>query len=376
MASLLSSPRDEFSLSTDEEERWRNTADTFLLALNPKTKVCLLTSGGTAVPLEHRTVRYVDNFSTGGRGAGMCEALLEEGYAVIFLHRQNSKYPFLHRLDSSSSPDAALRGFMTGGADSEAYLKQFHSEVEDVASAASKASDGGRRLLSVPFTTVFEYLALLRVFSQALGGTSCSSKKEASGGGSGVGSCALVVLAAAVSDFFIPKAQMATDKIQSGGGGASSAGLTVEFSRVPKMLGLLKSEWAPQSMVVSFKLETNENVLLAKAAGALRDYGVDLVAANNLANYREKVTLVTRDRSISSEPPRVLAASVKGDEVEPAPVANVSTVVVSTSSSPAGGGAGAGGSGKPRPIEFLLTSAIVAVHDSHMEAATAKAPGR
>jgi len=289
---------------------------------------------------------------------------------------------------------------MTGGSDSEAYLKQFHSEVEAVASAASKASDGGRRLLSVPFTTVFEYLALLRVFSQALGGTTAaaaagrqiaiddtvastspSSKEVVSGGGSGgVGSRALVVLAAAVSDFFIPKARMATDKIQSGGGGggASSAGLTVQFSSVPKMLGLLKSEWAPQATVVSFKLETNENVLLAKAAGALRDYGVDLVAANNLATYREKVTLVTRDRSTTSEPPRVLAASVKGDEVEPVPVANVTTVVVSTSSSSsaAGGGDGTGGSGEPRPIECLMTSVFVAVHETHMETAAAKASGR
>ncbi len=31
--------------------------------------VVLVTSGGTAVPLERQTVRFLDNFSTGSRGA-------------------------------------------------------------------------------------------------------------------------------------------------------------------------------------------------------------------------------------------------------------------------------------------------------------------
>lgn len=32
-------------------------------------RVVLVTSGGTAVPLERQTVRFLDNFSTGSRGA-------------------------------------------------------------------------------------------------------------------------------------------------------------------------------------------------------------------------------------------------------------------------------------------------------------------
>ena len=31
--------------------------------------VALVTSGGTTVPLERRTVRFIDNFSSGNRGA-------------------------------------------------------------------------------------------------------------------------------------------------------------------------------------------------------------------------------------------------------------------------------------------------------------------
>lgn len=41
----------------------------FLKKLNGESKVVLVTSGGTAVPLEKQTVRYLDNFSTGSRGA-------------------------------------------------------------------------------------------------------------------------------------------------------------------------------------------------------------------------------------------------------------------------------------------------------------------
>src|SRR6202012_4929389 len=57
-------------------------------------KVVLVTSGGTTVPLENQTVRYIDNFSAGTRGATSAEYFLEAGYAVIFLHRQFSLLPY------------------------------------------------------------------------------------------------------------------------------------------------------------------------------------------------------------------------------------------------------------------------------------------
>jgi hypothetical protein len=36
-------------------------------------RVAVVTSGGTTVPLERRTVRFLDNFSTGLRGASLAE---------------------------------------------------------------------------------------------------------------------------------------------------------------------------------------------------------------------------------------------------------------------------------------------------------------
>jgi phosphopantothenate-cysteine ligase len=56
--------------------------------------VAVVTSGGTTIPLEKNTVRFIDNFSTGSRGAASVEYLIRLGYAVIFLHRPGCVMPF------------------------------------------------------------------------------------------------------------------------------------------------------------------------------------------------------------------------------------------------------------------------------------------
>lgn len=50
-------------------------------------KIVLVSSGGTTVPLEQLTVRFIDNFSSGNRGAASTESFLEHEYHVIFLYR-------------------------------------------------------------------------------------------------------------------------------------------------------------------------------------------------------------------------------------------------------------------------------------------------
>eukprot|EP00301_Raphidiophrys_heterophryoidea_P003831 c11714_g1_i1.p1 GENE.c11714_g1_i1~~c11714_g1_i1.p1 ORF type:complete len:218 (+),score=61.37 c11714_g1_i1:429-1082(+) len=125
----------------------------------------------------------------------------------------------------------------------------------------------------VYFQSVHEYLFLLQAAACAL--------KPA-------GNRAIVLLAAAVSDFYIPESQMHTDKIQS-----STSGLQLNLHNVPKVLSLLTKTWAPNALVISFKLETNQNILIAKAAQALIKYGVDCVVANVLGQHQQRVTLVT-----------------------------------------------------------------------------------
>lgn len=51
---------------------------------------------------------------------------------------------------------------------------------------------------------------------------------------------------------------------------------------MPKVLGTLRKEWCPEAFAVSFKLETDEGLLLQKAQGAIDRYGVHSVVANLL----------------------------------------------------------------------------------------------
>jgi phosphopantothenate---cysteine ligase (ATP) len=61
--------------------------------VSPSRRLVLVTSGGTTVPLENQTVRFIVNFSAGTRGATSAEYFLQQGYAVIFFHRQFSLLP-------------------------------------------------------------------------------------------------------------------------------------------------------------------------------------------------------------------------------------------------------------------------------------------
>ena len=141
----------------------------------------------------------------------------------------------------------------------------------------------------------------------------------------------MLLLAAAVSDFYIPQSELPQHKIQSGGGGgktrgggkkrgrgeetsaaAADGGLTVNLRGVPKVLGKITEEWAPEALLVSFKLETNPNILMAKATGAIIKYGVDVVCANLLQSYKREMTIVTRQRN-GARPKVVACGPLRGD---------------------------------------------------------------
>ncbi|GLE01312.1 hypothetical protein PINS_up010142 [Pythium insidiosum] len=65
--------------------------------------VAVVTSGGTTVPLERNTVRFLDNFSTGSRGAASVEYFLSLGYAVVYLYRPGSVAPFARHIQVSKA---------------------------------------------------------------------------------------------------------------------------------------------------------------------------------------------------------------------------------------------------------------------------------
>ncbi|KAI7727656.1 hypothetical protein M8C21_003447, partial [Ambrosia artemisiifolia] len=120
----------------------------------PRRVVCV-TSGGTTVPLEQRCVRYIDNFSSGHRGATSTEYFLKSGYSVIFLYRRGTCQPYCRSL-----PDDPLLECFKLTSDSSIQVQESHAEAVKNAIRGHHDAVTGGYLLKLPFTTIFEYLQL------------------------------------------------------------------------------------------------------------------------------------------------------------------------------------------------------------------------
>lgn len=218
------------------------------------------TSPGPALTQSlHLRVRFLDNFSAGTRGAASAEHFLRTGrYAVIFLHRQHSLQPFsrhyshstnpfLDLLDIVDEPDASRRtepgapAHEQDGNDQHLFprIPPMHSpptspslqhrtlpDFGNALSAEAQPPNGPtiqiqpphlapmlsllksyklvkslNLLHSIHFTTVSDYLWLLRGISRVM-----SQTKDQQG--HPLGKRGMYYLAAAVSDFFIPYTRM------------------------------------------------------------------------------------------------------------------------------------------------------------------------
>ena len=163
-------------------------------------------------------------------------------------------------------------------------------------------------LMTITFETVDDYLHKLQLCSEAI---------------SVAGPLSLVYLAAAVSDFYIPKEKQAVHKIQSRDYGiksqaststttsdeAISSGeenimmvqsdntLSLTLYPVPKVIPTLVNEWCPNAFIVSFKLETDPSILRQKSVIAMEKNNVRLVIGNELATRYEKVFILSRGGS-------------------------------------------------------------------------------
>ncbi|KAK3174221.1 hypothetical protein OEA41_001465 [Lepraria neglecta] len=254
--------------------------------------VVLVTSGGTTVPLENQTVRFIDNFSAGTRGATSAEYFLEAGYAVIFLHRQFSLLPYSRHYSHSTN---CFLDFMTEGQNGEVVVNPGYQQKMLGVLRKYNAARRENKLLILPFTTITEYLWELREIATLM---------------RPLGPKALFYLAAAVSDFFLPKDRISEHKIQSSENkepmangssdpetsGSTPAGqgkqLKIDLDPVPKFLKSLVDGWAPEGMIVSFKLETDPSLLVSKAQQALEKYSHHLVIGNLLSTRKYEVVFV------------------------------------------------------------------------------------
>ena len=253
----------------------------FLAKVYSGDKVVCVTSGGTTVPLEQNTVRFIDNFSSGERGCNSVEHFIKIGYKVIFLHREGTMMPFTRSLRNSMSKniDFDFISKLKVGSHGKITIDEncVNAQVLEDIMLFQRVQEEGL-MLAFPFESVSDYLILLERIGSRLGK---------------LGPQVMFYLAAAVSDFYIPPDQMTVHKIQSAG--TNDHGLTIVLENVPKMLKFLTSDWAPQSFVVSFKLETDQNLVIPKAKGAISKYQVDLVVANQLQTRRDVVYLVSAD---------------------------------------------------------------------------------
>ena len=281
--------------------------------------ICLVSSGGTAVDLEVNAVRSLDNFSTGLRGAISVEEFLKRGYAVIHLQREGSASPYARILNNhlglsqsnhSLTTECLGKLFVTTGESDEDDLLQsvldeekdpWMTSSEGTTKKISDVSDSndirlnrailnssplrkalkeradvlnGGRLITINFRTVEEYIAKLQICAESL-----AIKK----------SLTMFFLAAAVSDFYIPIQDKSIHKIQSSGSDEQS--LTLHLKPVPKVLGCLRQLWAPNAFLVSFKLETDIEILRQKSMIAVKKYGSHIIIGNILQSRHEKVWL-------------------------------------------------------------------------------------
>lgn len=270
--------------------------------------IAVVSSGGTAADLELNSVRCLENFSTGLRGAISVEEFLKRGYAVVHLWRTGSAAPYarvlsqlmgLKQANHCLSVESLGRLFAIPGEDEEDDIVQTvlddQEEVQESSSSKNlslrrglsksmalqqalqerSVALGEGRLLTVPFRSIEDYLERLEICSAAV--------KDC-------GSLSLFFLAAAVSDFYVPKDQRSEHKMQSHGG---SNDLVLSLKPVPKTLGLLRSDWAPDAFVVSFKLETDKTILRQKADRAVENYGCHMVIGNLLHTRHKKVSILT-----------------------------------------------------------------------------------
>ncbi|PKY45550.1 DFP-domain-containing protein [Rhizophagus irregularis] len=242
-------------------------------------RIVLVTSGGTTVPLENNTVRFLDNFievfALSLTKNFNNTYFLEIGYAVIFMHRQFSLQPYSRHYTHSTN---CFLDFIELRNDGKIEVNsQYIPKMKSILEKYKKAKQDGTLLL-INFVTVADYLFLLRSVTQIM-----RNLKEN----------AMYYLAAAVSDFFIPSQKMVQHKIQSAEGG-----LTLTMDQVPKFLKPMVTNWVPEGFIVSFKLETDPSLLVDKSRQALTRYGHQIVIGNLLTTRKLEVTFITKDSEL------------------------------------------------------------------------------
>lgn len=225
-----------------------------------RCKIALVTSGGTSATIDREEGLSLENFSTGRRGSELAERLLDREYRVIFLHRGGSPLPFLrsHNLEGCDfvntleccvqpiSGDVILRAKDESG-------RKLLQKYKDVI--------GAGRLLVLRYATIHDYLFSVKALLELL---------------SPRGRDAVLVFAAAVSDFYI---STATGRVEAV---SQNSGRLISLDPVPKILPYLFAKLEISAFIVMFKLVTNVCSLDGAARKILESSRANAVVGNVL----------------------------------------------------------------------------------------------
>jgi phosphopantothenate--cysteine ligase len=199
----------------------------------------LITSGGTKVAIDR--VRHIANMSSGTFGSKIAMEALEYGNAVNFFKAENSKSPFMMRLDLMEKRYANALGDLLKL--NSKYMKYRHQYRESV----------------------------YRNFDEYMGGL--ESLVESSNPD-------VIILAAAVSDYGV-------DNYVDGKIRTKDSDMTIKLKPLPKVISKVK-EWAPNAYLVGFKLlvDSTDEELVYNAEKSVKDNKCDMVVANDLRDIK------------------------------------------------------------------------------------------
>lgn len=223
------------------------------------------------------------------------------------MHRQFSLQPFSRHYSHSTNPFLDLLEIDEPAEGSTAppsitVIPSKRDNLLEVLKTHKSVQKAGT-MLTLTFVTVNDYLWLLRAVSQEL---------------SVLGKDAMYYLAAAVSDFFLPKQKMvfaflsvclarltlaqSVHKIQSGKGS-----LHIEMDQVPKILKPMVAEWTRQGFVVSFKVYVPHEIATSMAE-SLSDFSwrrmTDCSSPRLKPPWRDTVTALSSPTNFTEESSR------------------------------------------------------------------------
>jgi phosphopantothenate---cysteine ligase (ATP) len=144
------------------------------IATQQQRPYVVITSGGTTVPLEKLCVRFIDNFSSGSRGASSVEGFLQVGslhccenlnhlsclqlgYVVIFLCRAHSAQPWEQQLPADSLVGLLQAALQLNEEGQLALCSEPAASLAQLLTTVNRVKQQNA-LLTIHFTTIFEYL--------------------------------------------------------------------------------------------------------------------------------------------------------------------------------------------------------------------------